>query len=104
MGVLCSFMFPHPWDTEQTVREQGRFMRELKEMGATVTMALTTPFPGTAYRDRAEELGIRVLADRWDEYDAKHLVIETRNLPEARLRGLLEELVEQVGLKAQVEY
>lgn len=104
MGVLCSFMFPHPWDTEETIREQGRFMKELVGMGAAVTMALTTPFPGTDYHDRADELGIRILTDRWDEYDAKQLVIATRNLSEARLRDLLGELVEQVGLRAQIQY
>ncbi len=103
MGVLCSFMFPHPWDTEETIREQGRFMRELVEMGATTTMALTTPFPGTDYYDRAEELGIRLLTDRWDEFDAKHLIIATRKLPEERLKALLEELIEYVGLRAQFQ-
>jgi len=103
MGVLCSFMFPHPWDTEETVREQKAFMKELVDMGATVTMALTTPFPGTDYYDRREELGIRILSDRWDEFDAKHLIIATRNLPEERLQALLEELIEDVGLRAQLQ-
>lgn len=98
MSVLCSFMFPHPWDTEETIREQAAFMRELVDMGAMVTMALTTPFPGTEYYRKADDLGIRILTDRWDEYDAKHLIIETRALPEARLKSLLAELIDHVGL------
>ncbi len=75
-------------------------MKELVDRGATVTLALTTPYPGTVYYDRAHELGIRILTDRWDEFDAKHLVIETKNLKRERLEDLFRELVEDVGLQA----
>ena len=103
MGVLCSFMFPHPGDTEETIREQKHFMKELVDMGATVTMAMTTPFPGTDYYTRADELGIELLTDSWEEFDAKHLIIATRQLRKERLEELLEELIEHVGLRAQLQ-
>ena len=99
LDVLCSFMFPHPEDTEETVREQKLFMRELIDMGVTVSMALTTPLPGTYYYEHAGELGIRMLTDRWDEFDAKHLVIATKYLPEERLNALLEELIQDLGMR-----
>ena len=99
--VTCSFMFPHPEDTEETIREQIRLMKELLELGAEETLALTTPFPGTYDYDHAEELGIKILANSWDEYDAKHLIIETRNLNKERLGKLLEELVLAIGLKGK---
>lgn len=100
LGVLCSFMFPQPDDTEETIREQIRFMKELNLMGAKLSMACTTPYPGTYYYDHASDLGINILADNWDDFDAKHLVIETRHLSQERLQGLLREIVEQVGLSA----
>lgn len=103
LAVLCSFMFPHPWDTEETVQEQKLFMRELVDRGATVTMALTTPFPGTEYYDRADELGIKLLTDNWEEFDAKHLIISTRHLSKEKLEALLEELIDYVGLQAQLQ-
>lgn len=99
MDVLCSFMFPHPEDTEETVREQKAFMNTLTEMGATVSLALTTPFPGTRYYERADEVGIRILTNRWEEFDGKHLVIATRHLSEDRLQSLLGELIRDVGMR-----
>ena len=56
-----------------------------------MSLALTTPFPGTYYYEHADELGIKILTDRWDEFDAKHLVIETKHLSEEELKALLEE-------------
>jgi radical SAM superfamily enzyme YgiQ (UPF0313 family) len=99
IGVVCAFMFPHPWDTEVTIREQKKFMKELLELGVTETLASTTPFPGTYYYENADTLGLKLLADDWSEYDAKHLMISTRNLSEDKLSNLLNELVNEVGLK-----
>ena len=99
MEVLCSFMFPHPDDTEDTIRQQTEFMNTLARMGATVSLALTTPFPGTAYYDNANAFGIRILTDRFDEFDGKHLVIATRHLSEDRLRSLLADLMRDVAMQ-----
>jgi len=99
MDVLCSFMFPHPDDTEETVAEQKAFMDRLVELGATVSLALTTPFPGTPYYENADALGIRMLTTRLEEFDGKHLVIATRYLSEVRLRALLSDLIQAVGMQ-----
>lgn len=101
IGVVCAFMFPHPDDTEETIREQKKFMKELIELGVTETLASTTPFPGTYYYENADKLGIKILASNWDEYDAKHIMISTKNLSLEKLRYLLEELVQDVGLKTE---
>ncbi len=99
IDVECSFMFPHPDDSEDTIDEQIRLMKELQNRGAILHLSFTTPFPGTYYFDHGDELGIKVLAKSWDEYDAKHLMITTRHLSEDRLRFLLEKLVQEVGLQ-----
>ena len=97
--VICFFMFPHPDDTEETIREQMHFMKELLQMGAAETIALTSPLPGTYYYEHAAELGIKILAKSWDEYDCKHLAITTKYLSEEKLKFLLEELVNDVGMR-----
>jgi len=99
MEVTCSFMFPHPEDTEETIREQIQLMKELINMGTTENLTLTTPLPGTYYYEHADELGINILANSWDEYDAKHLVIATKHLSGKKLKSLLKELIEFVGLE-----
>jgi radical SAM superfamily enzyme YgiQ (UPF0313 family) len=101
IGVVCAFMFPHPFDTEETVRKQKQFMKELKAMGVTLTMASTTPFPGTYYYDHSEELGIKTLASNWDEYDCKHILITTRNLSLPTLDALQYEMVQELGLQTE---
>ncbi len=96
--VTCSFMFPHPEDTEETIREQKQLMKELRKMGVTETLSATTPFPGTYYYEHADELGIKILASNWDEYDCKHLIITTKYLSEEKIKSLLADLLQDVGL------
>ncbi len=98
MEVLCAFMFPHPQDTEKTIREQKSFMSELAEMGARESMSFTTPYPGTFLYEHADELGIDILPDNWDDFSAKRLNITTKHLSKQDLEALLEELVDEVGL------
>lgn len=94
----CSFMFPHPEDTEQTIREQIRFMKELSEMGASETLAMTTPLPGTYLYEKADKLGVKILSKNWDDYDCRHLVIETKNLSKEKLVALHQEMMRGVGM------
>jgi radical SAM superfamily enzyme YgiQ (UPF0313 family) len=96
--VMCSFMFPHPADTVDTVRAQKEFMKELSGMGARISMSFTTPYPGTFYYERSEELGIKILSDDWDDFNAKHLNITTKNLSKDELLALAAEIADEVGL------
>jgi radical SAM superfamily enzyme YgiQ (UPF0313 family) len=99
MAVVCAFMFPHPGDTEETIREQKRFMKELLDMGATVNLNLTAPYPGTYYYEHADELGIKFLVNSWDEYEDGRLMITTKHLSEKELGNLLREIVEDLGME-----
>jgi len=98
MRVTCAFMFPHPEDTEATIREQMSFMKELTDQGVQVSLSFTTPLPGTDYYEHAEELGIKILADKWDEFDMSHLQISNRYLSREKLAQLGHELFQYVGL------
>ncbi len=97
MDTLCAFMLPHPEDTEQTVREQKQFMKELTEMGANTYLSLTVPYPGTHLYENAGRLGIKILSKNLDKYDGKNLIIATKNLSKERLQSLYEELCQVVS-------
>lgn len=99
MDVLASFMFPHPDDTAQTIHQQANFMREVKDTGAAISLAFTTPYPGTVYDKYVQDGEIEVRSEDWDEYDAKHLMIDTKNLTFEELEDLRDELIETSGLK-----
>lgn len=96
--TTASFMVPFPDDTEETVRETFRFMEILKDEGAEILMSYTTPYPGTTFYDRADELGLKILTREWGEYDAKHLVMETANLSVADIERIVEQETGRMGL------
>lgn len=96
--TTASFMAPFPQDTEATLRETFDFMEKLQRAGAEVSLSYTTPYPGTVFYDRAEELGLRILTNNWGEYDAKHVVMETANLSAARIDEIVEEHAPRLGL------
>lgn len=98
ISTTASFMVPFPEDTEETIRETFAFMEQLKNEGAEILMSYTTPYPGTAFYEQAEELGVKVLSDDWGEYDAKHLVMETRNLSAAHIERIIAEEAARLGL------
>jgi radical SAM superfamily enzyme YgiQ (UPF0313 family) len=98
MDVDCAFMFPHPQDTEQTVREQMRFMKLLADMGAQISLSFTTPLPGTYYYEHIVELGMKLLAKGWDEFDMNHIIFTTRDLSKETLDALESEMFHYVGL------
>jgi len=81
ISPICSFMVPHPWDTLETVQETAKFMRELLSLGASVAVAITTPFPGTYLYENAGELGLTFTSRDWEDYDCITPVFYTKNLP-----------------------
>lgn len=99
MEIACSFMVPLPDDTLETIAETGDFMREIAEAHAKVLLNYTCPLPGTYFREHAEELGLTILADTWAEYDAKHVVMETRNLSAVQIQGAVDMIVHDLGLR-----
>lgn len=96
--TTCSFMVPFPQDTEDTLRETFEFMKTLKDEGAELLMSYTTPYPGTLFYEQADELGLTILTRDWGEYDAKHLVMETRHLPAERVEQIVASEAERLGL------
>lgn len=96
---VCSFMVPFPEDTPETLAESLEFMREVHEAGARIYLSYTVPYPGTMFHERAEELGLTILSDNWGEYDAKHVVIETRNLSAADITTATEKMAEELGMR-----
>lgn len=98
ISASCSFMIPFPDDTEQTVAETLAFMHVLKDAGGTLLMSYTTPYPGTMFAEKADELGLKILTDDWTLFDAKHVVMETRHLTADRIEELANQMAESVGM------
>lgn len=93
-----SFMVPFPDDTEETIAETFDFIERLAEMGAEPLLSYTSPYPGTLFYDKAEELGLTVRVDDWEEFDCKHSIIDTRNLTAERIARIVDERAERLGM------
>jgi radical SAM superfamily enzyme YgiQ (UPF0313 family) len=102
IDVACSFMMPFPEDTRETIRETAEFMQRLYHLGGKILLAYTTPYPGTYFYQHAGELGLKILTDRWEEFDAKHNVLETRHLTAQEIEELVEEVARDIGLRRSV--
>ena len=98
ISASCSFMIPFPEDTESTIAETLAFMRVLKDAGGKLLMSYTTPYPGTMFAEKADELGLKILTDDWTLFDAKHVVMETRHLTAGRIEELANHMAESVGM------
>jgi len=99
IDAVCSFMVPFPEDTLDTLDETRRFMHEVDDAGGRILLSYTCPYPGTMFYDKAEELGLRILPDSWDEYDAKHVVIETRYLTRDQIHSAVEAMAVELGMQ-----
>ena len=102
INVACSFMVPFPEDTEETLAETFAFMRTLKDAGGKLLISYTTPYPGTMFAEKAEELGLHILTDDWSLYDAKHIVMETKHLTSARIEELTTASAVSLGMQRSV--
>ena len=99
IDAVCSFMVPFPEDTPETLRESLEFMAEVHALGARIYLSYTCPFPGTDFHDRAAELGLTILTDDWGEFDAKHVVIETKHLTAPAVEATAEAMAAALGMK-----
>lgn len=100
--AASSFMVPFPQDTKETIRETKEFIKKLYDHGSQIYLSYTSPYPGTYLYQNREELGIRLLTDQWDQFDAKHNIIETQNLSPEDIEELVDEIVRYTGLKKRI--
>jgi radical SAM superfamily enzyme YgiQ (UPF0313 family) len=98
IAVACSFMIPFPDDTEETLAQTASFMADIRDAGGKLLISYTTPFPGTMFYERAEELGLTILTRDWTLYDCKHMVMETKNFSAERIEELALGIATGLGL------
>ncbi len=81
ISPVLSMVFPHPGETEETLKQTFDFIRKLYAAGAEkVIPALLTLFPGTRFMEERDKLGLNLLTDDTDEYNLGTPVLTTRHL------------------------
>ena len=84
----ASFILGLPGETPDTLRETLDFGKRLEDKGLIYGFHLLAPFPGTEVRERAAELGLRILTSDWSNYHANRAVAETATVS----RRMLDEI------------
>jgi radical SAM superfamily enzyme YgiQ (UPF0313 family) len=102
IDAVSSFMVPFPEDTRETLAESLAFMHDVREAGSRIFLSYTCPYPGTSLYEYADELGLNILSESWDEYDAKHVVMETRHLSAREIESIASGMAQELGLLRSV--
>jgi radical SAM superfamily enzyme YgiQ (UPF0313 family) len=86
--IFASFILGLPGETRETLQATAQFARSL---GCQYGFHVLSPFPGTRVREEAAQMGIRILSDRWDHYDANHVVTLTPGVHPEDIQRILGE-------------
>jgi radical SAM superfamily enzyme YgiQ (UPF0313 family) len=90
--ALASFIIGLPGETEETLRQTVDFANSLHaEFGALHGFHVLSPFPGTEVRRKAEEFGLEILHSDWREYDANHVVSQTKGVGAEAIQAVADE-------------
>jgi anaerobic magnesium-protoporphyrin IX monomethyl ester cyclase len=95
---VCSFMTPHPNDTEETINKTKMLMHRLLDRGCHISMSLTTPFPGTYLFNHADKLGVKIESENWEDFDCGTPVISTKNLSQKDIYKLYADMPEFIHI------
>jgi radical SAM superfamily enzyme YgiQ (UPF0313 family) len=75
---IASFIAGLPGETEKSLKTSVSFAESLGE--GSWGFHILSPFFGTEVRDRAAELGVRILTNDWERYDCNQAVCETEGI------------------------
>ena len=80
MLVCCYFMIGHYCDTIETMEETCNLIRELvTECKVDASLHYNTPYPGTHQYDNREDLGIRLVSEKFRDFVGYRPIMETDN-------------------------
>jgi hypothetical protein len=79
------------------------FTKQMQAAGGKLLISYTTPYPGTMFAEKADELGLHILTDNWTVFDAKHIVMETRYLSAERIKVIATEMAIELGMTRSVD-
>lgn len=79
--ICLSFMLGHFCDTKDTMRQTIDFIKDMyhRYPGSQLVIGYNTPFPGTWQHTRMEQLGMRLVTQRYENFTLSQPVIETDN-------------------------
>lgn len=98
-GLLAvgNFLIGFPEDTKDTLKETFELAKKIKQKKGGVDIGIVIPYPGTYYYNHAEELGITLHTNDWDDFAMGHTIISTRNFTRDELREIAFDFRVELG-------
>lgn len=93
MDSLSAFIMGLPGESKDTVKESLDFG---KALGNFYAFHILSPYPGTEVRERAEELGLKILHNDWLRYDANQAVTETEEVSAEYINRVVKEFNDSI--------
>lgn len=92
MEINLSFIIGHAWDTLKTIENSFEFALKMRNLyQANILCSINTPYPGTFNYNHRNELGIKLLTQKWDHYRMNSSVMDTQFLDHLTLNKLFYE-------------
>ena len=95
-----AFIIGFPHDTQETIAETFEFATKIKRWGAMCSFGVLTPFPGTYIYDHADEIGITIHSENWDDFETSNPIISTPHLSLEELKGIFSDIRRAFGMPA----
>lgn len=92
--IFASFVLGLPGETKESLRTTSQFARSL---GCQYGFHVLSPFPGTRIWEEAHAMGLRILTERWDHYDANRVVTLTGDITPQDVEEILKEYDEGIS-------
>jgi anaerobic magnesium-protoporphyrin IX monomethyl ester cyclase len=88
LRIFASFILGLPGETKESLKTTAGFARSL---GCQYGFHVLSPFPGTRIWEEAEAMGMRILTEQWDHYDANRVVTLTGDIEPGDVEAILDE-------------
>lgn len=98
--IFASFVLGLPGETRQTLSRTAQFARSL---GCQYGFHVLAPFPGTRIWEEAQAMGIKILTERWDHYDANRVVTLTGDITAQDVEEILNEYDEGIRRYCRIQ-
>lgn len=100
MLVCCYFMLGHYCDTLETMQKTCDLIKALvEEYHIDATLHYNTPYPGTYQYENREELGIRLLSDKFSDYLGYRPIMETDQFTSSELESLYQSVERYLNIE-----
>ena len=96
LSIQAYFVLGLPGETEHSVYQTIEYIKSLPlDENDEINYFVATPYPGSRLWDDKEYFGINIFEKNFTKYDCEHVIFETKELKEEKLK-LLHDIIKKI--------